>query len=71
MFIKKYLCGQVVTQEAIEVADAFAKSHGEPFNREGWQYILDVHGGKLPRAYAPATSLSCKTFIMVLMYWGG
>lgn len=48
MFIKKYLCGKVVTQEAIEVADAFAKQHGEPFNREGWQYILDVHGGKLP-----------------------
>lgn len=48
MFIKQYLVGKVVTQEAIEVAAAFAEAHGEPFNREGWQYIFDVHGGKLP-----------------------
>ena len=48
MFIKQYLVGKVVTQEAIEIAALFAKEHGEPFNREGWEYILDKHDGKLP-----------------------
>jgi len=44
----EYLAGQVVTQEQIDFADEFFKLHGEPFNREGWQYILEVHDGFLP-----------------------
>jgi len=49
--IKTYLTGQVVTQEKIEEAAAFAKAHfgsEEHFNREGWEYILRKHGGRLP-----------------------
>lgn len=67
MFIKKYLQGQVVTQEAIEVAELFAKEHGVPFNREGWQYILDVHGGKLPikiRAVREGTHVPYKNILV-------
>ena len=37
-----------ITQEQIDYADKIWTAHGEPFNREGWQYILDVHGGRLP-----------------------
>lgn len=37
-----------ITQQDIDEADEFWTAHGEPFNREGWQYILDVHKGILP-----------------------
>jgi len=37
-----------VTQDDIEEADAVLTAHGEPFNREGWQYIVDNYGGRLP-----------------------
>jgi nicotinamide phosphoribosyltransferase len=37
-----------ITQQDIEEADAFLSAHGEPFNREGWQHILDNHGGLFP-----------------------
>jgi nicotinamide phosphoribosyltransferase len=47
-FVKEYLVGQVVTQEDVEEAAAFYAAHGEPFNREGWEYIVDFHEGELP-----------------------
>jgi len=37
-----------ITQQDIDYADAFWNAHGEPFNKEGWQYILDKHNGYLP-----------------------
>lgn len=37
-----------ITQKEIDFADKFWTAHGEPFNREGWQYILDKHNGYLP-----------------------
>ena len=48
--IKKYLEGPIVTQEKIDEADKLIAAHiGEGiFNKEGWQYILDEHGGFLP-----------------------
>lgn len=50
IILKKYLEGQVVTQEKIDEAQAFVDAHLGPgiFNREGWQYILEKHGGRLP-----------------------
>jgi len=47
-FVKEYLIGGVFTQDDIEEAAAFFAAHGEPFNREGWEYILREYGGKLP-----------------------
>lgn len=47
MFLKDYL-SQPITMEMINEAEAFLKVHGEPFNREGWEYILSEYGGKLP-----------------------
>ena len=46
-FIKEYLLDPI-TQNDIDVADEILTAHGEPFNRAGWQYILDKHGGYLP-----------------------
>ncbi len=39
---------QPITQEDIDFGAAFWAAHGEPFNREGWQYILEKHNGYLP-----------------------
>ncbi len=46
-FIKEYLL-EPITQSDIDIADEILTAHGEPFNREGWQYILDKHMGYLP-----------------------
>jgi nicotinamide phosphoribosyltransferase len=46
-FIKEYLL-EPITQQDIDVADEILTAHGEPFNRAGWQYILDQHNGYLP-----------------------
>ncbi len=37
-----------ITQKEINFADKFWTAHGEPFNREGWEYILKEHNGYLP-----------------------
>lgn len=50
-YLKKYLSGQVVTQEKIDEADAdFAAHFGKEgvFNKKGWEHILNEHGGRLP-----------------------
>lgn len=46
-FIKEYLL-EPITQADIDIADQILTAHGEPFNRAGWQYILDNHAGFLP-----------------------
>jgi len=46
-FIKEYLL-EPITQSDIDLADEILTAHGEPFNRAGWQYILDQHSGYLP-----------------------
>jgi nicotinamide phosphoribosyltransferase len=49
--IKNHLEGVVVTREKIENAAKLCKAHfGDEkyFNREGWEYILNNYGGKLP-----------------------
>ena len=46
-FIKEYLTTPV-TMEDIDEAEAIILAHGEPFNREGWEYIVNELSGKLP-----------------------
>lgn len=46
-FIKEYLLDPI-TQADIDIADEILTAHGEPFNRQGWEYILRAHGGYLP-----------------------
>jgi len=46
-----YLEGSVVTQSKIDAAARLAAAHfgnDKIFNREGWEYILHEHGGRLP-----------------------
>lgn len=69
--IKKYLEGQVVTQEKIDEADKLISAHiGEGiFNRQGWQYILDEHDGCLPieiRAVAEGTPVNVSNVLMTV-----
>ena len=47
MFIKEYLMTPI-TRENIEEAAEVCAAHGVPFNREGWEYILERYDGKLP-----------------------
>src|SRR5690606_25363474 len=49
-YFLKQLEGVVVTMEDVEEASAFAKAHfgTDIFNKEGWEYIVTRHGGKLP-----------------------
>jgi len=47
MFVKEYLLNPI-TQADIDIAGEILPVHGEPFNRAGWQYILDQHMGYLP-----------------------
>lgn len=46
-FIKEYMLTPV-TMDMIDEAEAIITAHGEPFNREGWEYIVREHNGKLP-----------------------
>lgn len=49
--IKKYLEGEVVTKSFIDDAEFFYTHHfgtESLFNREGWEYIYNKHGGNLP-----------------------
>lgn len=50
IYLKRYFEGVVVEQWMIDEAEKFCdKMFGQKyFNREGWQRIVDVHGGKLP-----------------------
>ena len=47
MFIKEYLT-KPITKEDILLAEEIITAHGEPFYREGWEYILENHNGYLP-----------------------
>lgn len=47
VFLKEVL-SKPITQSEINEAEAFFAQHGVPFNKEGWQYILDQHQGFLP-----------------------
>ncbi len=67
-FIKEYL--QVpITQDDIDIADEILTAHGEPFNRAGWQYILDKHAGYLPvviRAVPEGTVVPVKNVLATI-----
>lgn len=47
MWIKKSLLTPV-TIENIDEAEAFAKAHGEPFNRAMWEKVVNVYDGFIP-----------------------
>lgn len=46
-YLREYL-SKPITQADIDEAELIITAHGEPFNRAGWQYILDTYFGYLP-----------------------
>lgn len=67
-FIKEYLL-EPITQADIDIADELLTAHGEPFNRDGWQYILDKHNGYLPvviRAVPEGTVVPVKNVLATI-----
>lgn len=46
-FIKDYL-SQPITAADIDEAEVVCAAHGVPFNRDGWEYILNQYDGLLP-----------------------
>src|ERR1700733_4733574 len=46
-YLLEYLAGPV-TKGQVEEAAAFFPTHGEPFNREGWECLVDRYDGRLP-----------------------
>lgn len=46
-FIKQYMMTPI-TMADINRAELIVKAHGLPFNREGWEIIVNEHGGMLP-----------------------
>lgn len=46
-FIKK-LASMRITRADVAAAKALIEAHGEPFNEEGWNYIVDNYDGHLP-----------------------
>ena len=46
-FLREYMTTPV-TAAMVEQARMVMQAHGEPFNYEGWMYIVNTHGGMLP-----------------------
>lgn len=47
IFLQNFMA-RPITKEEIDYAEELITSHGEPFNRDGWEYILNKHNGFLP-----------------------
>ncbi len=65
MFFKKYLTRKI-TNEEVDVATKFAFMQGTSFNTEGYKYIVDQHGGKLPiriKSLPEGTVVNPKTIV--------
>lgn len=68
--LRRYLEGQVVTQQGITEAATLAGIHfgnNFIFNYEGWQHILDDHGGCLPLRIKAVPEGTCVPTGNVLM----
>ena len=67
-FLKEYMT-KPITQNQIDRAEKIVLAHGEPFNREGWEYILKEHNGYLPieiRSVDEGTIIPVKNALVVL-----
>jgi len=70
--IKKNLVGSVVTMADVEEAREIAKAHfgnDAIFNYEGWKYIVEEHGGRLPvriKAVAEGTPVPVNNVMMTV-----
>jgi len=76
-FLREYL-STPITMADIDIAEKIITAHGEPFNREGWEYIVKQHGGKLPveiRAVPEGTVIETQNVLVTIVntdpecYW--
>lgn len=68
-FIKEYLL-KPISLDDINEAEEVLLAHGEPFNREGWEYILEEHNGFLPleiKCIPEGTKIGIKNVIATLV----
>jgi nicotinamide phosphoribosyltransferase len=71
--LREYMEGQVVTEEGLRESEAYFAAHfGNPsiFNAEGWRYILEHHGGRLPleiRAIPEGTPVKNHNALMTIV----
>lgn len=66
--LHRYLA-KPITGEMIDEAEKDAFAHGEPFNREGWEHILNRYDGRMPvtiRAIPEGMIIPVKNAIMVV-----
>ncbi len=47
MFLKEYLTRRITLAD-VDEADELVTAHGLPFNRQGWELLLERHNGGLP-----------------------
>jgi len=69
MYLKRYLA-RPITAEEIDYAEEMWTAHGVPFNRAGWEHILNEHGGYLPlkiQAVKEGTVLPVKNAIVQII----
>lgn len=67
-FIQQYLT-KPITMADIDEAEELILAHGEPFNREGWEYILREHDGYLPveiKALPEGTKVGHKIVLLTI-----
>lgn len=60
---------QPVSQADVEEAAELWAAHGLPFNRDGWQRLVRVHGGRLPlriRAVPEGSRVPCHQVLMTV-----
>lgn len=76
-FLREYMTTPV-TMADIDAAERIITAHGEPFNREGWEYIVREHGGRLPveiRALPEGTVIETRNVLVSIVntdpacYW--
>ena len=76
-FLREYMTTPI-TQADIDIAEKIITAHGEPFNREGWEYIVREHGGRLPveiKALPEGTVIETKNVLVSIVntdpkcYW--
>ncbi len=69
IYLKKYLSTRI-TKAMVDQAEIFFYLHGEPFNRIGWDYIVNECGGKLPievRAVKEGTVIPFKNAMVTIV----
>ena len=68
MLLQDSLAQPLSPADLEEAAEVWA-AHGLPFNRHGWQRVLNVHGGRLPlriRAVAEGSRVPCRQVLMTV-----